>query len=292
MRNLIRYFYANRMKIIGIVIAIILGILLLQVLNNLYKNKDKTYNSTQTVDYNKDYAIISDSRKSERKYNEEKTLMQQFTSACMSKSYEEAYNLLTDECKEIFFPNIETFINNYCNSVFPTEKSCSFQAWTKKTYLVEVRDDPLSTGVYSENYMQDYYTIDGDKLNIKSFIGREILNNKESSDNVTVKVNYIDYYIDYTKVNVTVVNLRDASIVVDMQEKEKSIAIEDEKGIQYSSNVNEYTRQDLIVGANTTKDYEFRFEIGKREDLDYRNIIFKGITLQRGVFIDEMKINI
>lgn len=292
MRNLIRYFYANKTKIIGIVIAVILGIILLQVVNNFYKDKDKIYSSTESVDYDKDYAIISETRKSERKYTQEKSLMQQFTEACMSKNYEEAYNLLTDECKEIFFPNIETFVNNYCEKIFTEGKSCSFQAWTNQTYLVEIREDPLITGVYSNNYVQDYYTIVGDKLNIKSYIGRETVGNKKTSDNVTVKVNYIDYYIDYTNVNVTIVNLRDTSIIVDMQESQKSIALEDANGTQYSSNVSEYTRQDLIVGENITKDYTFRFEVGKRSDLKLKSIIFKSITLQRGVFIDKMEINL
>ena len=170
----------------------------------------------RTVDYNKDYSIISDEYKDESTYKRETNILNQFANYCSEKNYEQAYALLTDDCKEALYPDIDTFIQGYCNKNFEDKKTCKFQAWNEQTYLVEIRRDAMSSGVYSEtNYLQDYYTVDGNKLSISSFIKRQKVNKEKEEKNINVRVINVDYYIDYTSVSFNVSNNTTTKMIVD-----------------------------------------------------------------------------
>ena len=169
------FFHQNIIKIVATIVAIIMTLALIYVLNSYYKNKKKDPEETQTDQYGRDYAILTDTQKNEAVYTKETNIMQQFVDYCNAKDYENAYNLLSDDCKNALYPNINIFIENYCNPNFETIKTCNFQAWNTSTYLVEIRNDAITSGEYTNTeYIRDYYTISADgKLSINSYVKRK-----------------------------------------------------------------------------------------------------------------------
>lgn len=46
----------------------------------------------------------------------------QFVDLCNEQKIEEAYNLLSEECKEEVYPSLDSFRNNYYNAIFNGQK--------------------------------------------------------------------------------------------------------------------------------------------------------------------------
>ena len=284
MEGLRIFFNQNKVKILAIIVGAIFLILLLQVLNGVYKNQKETSIDEKTVDYNKDYQILSDSRKSEIIYEKETSTLQEFVDYCNAKNYQSAYDMLTDECKQVLYPDIKIFVANYCDTNFKTQKTCKFQAWNTYTYLVEIRDDPMLTGVYDDaNYVQDYYTVDEDKISIKGYVRRDDVNKEGEIEGVKVKVNYLDYYIDHTNVNITTSNTSDRDATIGETNNSYGIILTDENDVEHSSNLTENLIQDLIISSGETKELELSFQVGYRENVRYNSMTFKEIyKLGRG----------
>ena len=294
MRNIIRFFNQNKKQIIKVILLIIFVIVIIQILNNMAKekNKNNTAIEDKTIDYGKDYSIISGEYKDEGTYRRETNILNQFANYCNEKKYEQAYALLTENCKEALYPNIETFIEGYCNKNFENKKTCKFQAWNEQTYLVEIRRDAMSTGVYSEsNYIQDYYTVDGNKLNISGFVKREQINKGKDEKNISVKVMNIDYYIDYTNVTLNITNNATTTMIVDTQHDPNSLTLEYNNGAKFKSNVAEIPTSELVVEAGNSKNITLQFQVGYKTDLKIRNITLQKMYREKSGLI-EAKIEI
>ena len=279
------FFHHNIVKIIAAIIGIVLLIMLLQALNSYFANKNQNEaSSITTTDYGRDYTVTTDVQKVESVYKEETGLMQQFVDSCNSKNYEEAYNLLTEDCKEVLYPNLNLFIEKYCNIYFGTAKTCNFQAWNTSTYMVEIRNDALTSGQYSDiNYVQDYFTISKNKINVNRFIERkDISKEKTFYNNVTVKVDYIDYYIDYTIVSILASNPSKGTVLLDSMKQEHGITLVDENDVEYSSNIEEIPAEQLMLKPGETKRLELRYDTSYREDREFINVTFKNLFIEKG----------
>ena len=180
--NLRRILFENRYQILIVIIAIILILCLIQVLNNIVKqnNQQTKTNSIQSSSYEPQETVILGEDITEEQQENNTQIMDKFIQFCNAKDIENAYNLLTDECKEVLFQsNIENFNKNYIEKIFTTPKIYNMQSWINgysDTYKVRILDDILSTG-NTGNVVEEYYTIvkqNGEyKLNLNSYIGRE-----------------------------------------------------------------------------------------------------------------------
>lgn len=144
--NLRRALFENRYKILAIIIAIILFFSIRKMLSQFLIESNKSSVNNVTVSQNSDYepeqTMVIGDNVSEEKQDDITSLMDNFISYCNSKQIEEAYNLLTDECKEELFSNdIENFKINYVEKIFTTTKTYSMQSWinfTNPTYKVKI----------------------------------------------------------------------------------------------------------------------------------------------------------
>ena len=214
MRKLIRYFNQNRTKILLIVFIIVFLIIFVRVLNNIIKrNLQEENNNISNIQVNKDTSIpdeviISGEEISEEKAVEDKKIIEGFVQACNNKDYSKAYNMLTDDCKNIVFNGtMDSFVRNYCDLIFKTSKTYKLEGWLNKTdgmtyKMTYLEDNILATGGISDglNYT-DYITITKEngenKLSIYSFINSYNTEKIESKNNIAVKVNRKDVYMDY-----------------------------------------------------------------------------------------------
>ena len=290
MRKIRKFFIDNRNTIIKVAGITIILIVLIQVMNQIalkgVENEEEIPTLEET-DYGQKEEIISGNIKNDSDYNKEKNIMQQFSDYCNNKNYQEAYEILTDNCKSALFPTLELFKTNYVDIYFPNKKTCSFQSWNNKTYMVEIRDDLMTTGKYEEdNYTEDYYTIHDSKLSIKGFIGRNYMSNKAEDSDIEISVQYIDYYMDYTDVKFNVKNKNNEKVLLDTQENNTQTILVDKKNIGYSSKIKEISKEELMIPAHSQKNVTIRYDLSYRSTLNLTNIKFKNIIVDYDYYIE------
>jgi len=200
--------FSNRYKILGIIVAIILVLCAIRLLNNMSKQKLQSptvTNVTGQTSYKPQETVISGDNVSNEQQEVNTNIIDTFIKYCNKKQIDKAYSILTNECKEnVFNNNIDDFKKNYIEKVYTSNKTYSMQSWIKQnnsvTYKVKITDDMLATGKVG-NTIQDYYTVvkqnGAYKLNINGYIGRKTINKEATKDNITIKINYKDIYMNY-----------------------------------------------------------------------------------------------
>ena len=138
--------------------------------------------------------VISGSDIKEEEFKQEDNLVSEFVEYCNNGETEDAYNLLTDDCKEKLYPTLSSFNDNYYNIIFADgSKEFNLQSWVSdgsyNTYRVRFIDDIISTGNYDDTIKyEDYITIvtenNEKKLNINGYIRTENINKKYSTDEI------------------------------------------------------------------------------------------------------------
>ena len=162
----IRYFNQNKSKVIMIVIAVILAFILIQALNQFIEdeNKSRINELTNTVIIDKEIkdSVIKEGSTSTEVAKKSKSMIDEFVKYCNTKNTKKAYELLSQDCKDILFPTEEDFINTYYNLVFNSYKEYEIENWVSNgnyiTYKIRYTNDALAQGGYKSEYtLEDYY---------------------------------------------------------------------------------------------------------------------------------------
>ena len=186
MNKWIRFYNQNRGKVIFTIIGIIFILVMVSLFNNVYKQKSKEEsekiaeeaNDVEKNKYrNESKSLVSGGEVSGTKKNDFGDLIENFLSYCKNHEPAKAYGLLSNDCKNVLYPDEFIFEEQYYKTKFSTSKRYSFQSWTSSDsyiYLVKIFDDMLATGTgSSQNYIQDYFSVieeDGQyRLNINGF---------------------------------------------------------------------------------------------------------------------------
>lgn len=303
MRKLIRYFNQNRTKILLIVFIIVFLIIFVRVLNNIIKrNLQEENNNISNIQVNKDTSIpdeviISGEEISEEKAVEDKKITEGFVQACNNKDYSKAYNMLTDDCKNIVFNGtMDSFVRNYCDLIFKTSKTYKLEGWLNKTdgmtyKMTYLEDNILATGGISDglNYT-DYITITKEngenKLSIYSFINSYNTEKIESKNNIEVKVNRKDVYMDYVVYAFDITNNSENAILLSDNSDNKQICLVDEHNSEYISYLNEIPQFNLVINKGEQKQFAIRFAKGYSSSTNSRYIKFKNIYLDYNLYVN------
>lgn len=126
MNKIIRYWNQNRKKIIIIIAIIAFIIIMLNVINYMFK---QMYNSPENVELNIEdrqkptQSVITGQNVSKDITEENINIIKEFVDYCNNNEPEKAYELLSNDCKAEFNNNINTFINNYYKKKFPNQKN-------------------------------------------------------------------------------------------------------------------------------------------------------------------------
>lgn len=301
MRKLIKYFNQNRKKILLIVLIIVFLIILVRVLNYIVRtNIQEERNNISNVQINKDTsipdeAIISGEEISEEEAKEDKEIIEGFVQACNEKDYAKAYNMLTDDCKNIVFSgSMDSFVSDYCDLIFQTSKTYQLEGWISKvqgmTYKVTyLEDNILATGGILDglNYT-DYITITNEngenKLSIYNFISSYELSKTESKNNIEIQLNREDVYMDYVIYTVTVTNKNENTILLSNNTDNKQICLVDSNDSEYISYLNEIPQFNLIINKGEKKQFTIKFGKGYSSSTNSRYIRFKNIYLDYNAY--------
>lgn len=215
------------------------------------------------------------------------TVIDNFVAYCNAGNLEQAYSLLTNECKQEMFPNINRFQEIYYKPIFGNgKKTTNIENWYGDIYIIDYNEDALSTGVYSsENNMRDYITICKDKenkyrLNINKYIGRTELNKTAQTGNLQIKVIRKDAYMDYEKYSFDINNNSNTQILIaNIYDDENVSYLVDKNNLKYHAAATELTNTQLTFLENQTKTIQIKYYNPYVSTKDIRRVVFPKIYL-------------
>jgi len=197
-----------------------------------------------------------------------KATMKSFVNYCNNREIENAYKMLTDECKNAMFPTEEYLKTTYIEKIYNVKKNYDMFKWSvdgnKTTYLVKLYEDLLSTGGSEDNYTEDYYTfVKNDngtyKININNYIYGEQRNIEKTINGITIKIENVDVYEEYEKARITITNNSSKKICLNGNKNNRSIYLENAKGVKYSSINSEFDIEEIIMRPNEIKIFDVEF---------------------------------
>ena len=292
MKKIIKYWNQNRLKIIIILIIIVFIFALIYTTNIILSQSETNEMSQNTTIVN--YTGPTESVVTGEEMTQDQTQMvptlNQFIDYCNEQKIEEAYALLSDECKEELYPQLADFQESYYNQVFGGQKkNVNIENWVGNIYRIEINDDALSTGVYNEeNKVQDYITITTDdageyRLNINNYIGRDEINKTNSYNDIEITVLRSDSYMDYQTYTYKIVNNSDNEILLDDKLDGNSMYIEDQNGVRYTAYIHEISDAEFVIGTKQTREITIKYYNKYGSTKEIKRIGFSRIILNNNV---------
>ncbi|MBR3163162.1 MAG: hypothetical protein IKF17_03575 [Clostridia bacterium] len=298
MNNLIRYYNQNKKKIWRYIIIIAFAFALLQLANGIAKSNNQrrieqakmqsinSLNSQQKSSVQTQNSA-TDEQKQTTKQNSKVVTIEQFIALCNKKELENAYNMLTDKCKEEMFASIEDFSNIYYASTFENkEKEADIEKWDNNTYMVKFTENALATGKIAktkEEQKIDYITVveenDEYRLNINSYIGYEELSKTKKDNDVIVDVIEKNSYMNFEIYTLKITNNSDSKIMLDTLAN-NSFYIEDSKGVKYRPYINELTQEMVTIDKGHSRQIDIKFYSSYISTKRIRKLVFEDFKTE------------
>ena len=302
-RKIVEWYINNKTKLltaIFIIVVIILVSIIVNFLNALQLNEVQTNtetnvnvqeNNTPIGNFTDIYVGDSESVVTgENMSSAQVTIIDtinQFVQLCNEGNVNEAYNMLSDECKEEVYPSLDSFSNNYYNAIFNGQKkNIAVENWVNSIYKVTFENDALSTGMYTEEgTIQDYITVARNennelRLNINNYIGREEINKtRTDASNVTITVLRSDTYMDYETYTYSITNNTNNTILLDDKGSTDNMYIEDENGNQYTAYIHELSESQLTITPGETKEVTIKYYSRYGSTKNITQVVFNKIIL-------------
>ena len=294
MHNLLRYIRMNKKKIIKVALIIAFLIIVLQVLNYLTvmnkgielgtsNNSDIVKESNGTI--TSDKSAVTGGKVSTKQIKEVGNIINEFVDFCNNGKVEDAYNMLSDSCKEVIFPNIESFKEYYYEKIFNGKnREYTLQNWSENIYIVRFTEDLLSTGKSASSESNtDYITIIDEngqkKLNINSFIKKEEINKENEEHNIKINVLNRVKYMDYEIYEIEVTNNTKNTILLNSKYDEKGMYIKDNNDNRHYAYSNEVVEDNMKILSKYTKKIKIKFDNPYIVGRKINNICFPKIIL-------------
>lgn len=293
MNSIIRMWNQNRKKIIIIVLIVAFCFLVLQILNNIAKENIRKQNMENKINNENisDKKLPTTSIITGEKVNKQTTennvkIIEEFSNMCNEGKIQEAYNLLTPNCKQALFETVEDFKNNYYDIIFKETRTTKIENYknsvTTNTYAVTFYEDIISTGnVGQANNYKDYITVEKDtnKLNINSLITSKNIEKENTKSGIEVKALRQEIYIDYEIYKFEFQNNTQNTVLLDTLKNSKSIYILDRNGIKYGSFATEVASSLFELPMYTTKSFSIKFNKRYNPVDETKKIVFSDIIL-------------
>lgn len=306
MNNLRRLYNQNRKGIWWVIIIIAFFLIILQVTNYFVKRTEEEKNedvptnninissgNNNQVQLSSDKSVLTGNGVSKTKLDTEVGTITRFLENCKDQKFEEAYNILTDECKEEMYASVEDFREFYYENVFESGRvSFEVENWINNTYKVNIIPDMLSTGKSNDGIVkQDYITVkkvnDEYKLNINNYIGRKEIKKTAEQEDIIITVNYVDTYIEYETYNMTVKNKRDTNIALDNLYNERTMYIEDKNEVKYPAYTHEIAKELLILDRGVEKTIDIKYYSRYASTKDIKSLVFSGVILNYDGYLND-----
>jgi len=310
MNKFVRWYNQNRKTVFVIAFIIALFIIIIQVLNSIVKtqNEQKRNNAnngnsstnTSTTISEPNTSVITGEKVPKNDNKANLNVIKEFIEYCNNGQIDKAYNMLTNECKELIYPSLEYFNNNYYKKIFYINRMYSLENWYSDmglyTYYVKYTEDVLASGnVNSSDNKGDYITVvkseEGYKLNISNYVGRQ---GKERArvktrEYGTITINWIDMYMDYTIANISIKNNSNNTICLDTKKDIDTMYMYDENAVRYTSFLNEIAQEQLIIRKGMTNTINIKFNKIYNPEREISGIVFSDVVLNYDNYISKVE---
>lgn len=305
--NIRRYYNQNRKKIWGIIIIIAFAFLMFYLLNYIVNNTKEEENiqtineinyETNSSKITTNQSVVTGENVSSNKLKTQAGVIDQFISYCNERNLQEAYDLLTDECKEQIYNSLEIFEQAYYNDVFGGEtKTATVENWVDNTYRVRIVDNLLATGKSNDGYAkQDYITVkktgEDYKLNINNYIGYTEIGKTTQKDDISVEIVSKNTFMDYEEYKIKVTNNTDKDIKIDGRSDVRSLYIEDSREKKYSSYNHELTDPMLLVQSEHTNELSIKFYSSYTSTKKIEYMVFSDVVVYDGQLTEKKEIRV
>ena len=292
MNKIIRWYNQNRHMFWIVVTAVAGFILILQTLNNYYKNNTKEESSStniSTTTYNNpNYSVVSQKEINKNTSKESINVIKTFFNYCNTGEINEAYNLLSIDCKQELYPTVDDFREDYYSRIFTETKMYNSTLWisssTRNTYRLEIMGDILATGKTEDMPIEDYYTVINEngeyRLSVSNYIGKEEINISKAQNNVTITILNKKMYMDYEKYEVKVENNTQGNLILNTKQNTDSMYIQDKNDLKYIAFLNEISEYDLNILRGANKTYNIKFNRVYKPDIRIKKIVFDNISVE------------
>ena len=288
----IGFYNQNRYLVWIVIITIVSIIVLIHLLNSFVAKRNEennsiisTMNSTaeETIKEASSFTVYS-GKNTDISVTE---VIYLFINYCNEGNIEEAYDLLSDECKKIMYPSLESFANNYYNRIFQSKKSFKAQSLIssqgKFTYQVFFSEDIIATGKASSKGIIDYYTVTKEnniyKLSINKLIGKEEINVSKTINSIDFNIIDKTVYRDYEIYTIKVTNNTSNDIKLDNLQGTRNIYVQDINKNEYIWFSHEYVDEDITVNRGTSRIIKLKFNKEYKPTLGVQYMVFSNIVL-------------
>ena len=278
------FFRKNKFRIF--ILIIVLSVI---ITVNKYLGKMKEIEPPKT-NYPPDTAVLTgDEIKSIKTKNTLEEKINGYMDACGNKDYQTAYDMLSDECKEICFKKNISFFKEYIDSIYDKNKVYSIQDYSNKNnvyvYKVTISEDILASGLNNGDSEVKYeekivVTKDGDdyKLAIRGFINAKDLEIVSENSDMKIFIKKIVTYYDTVTYTVEVKN-NSESIIMLQKDGEGSSVLLSLDGDLRKTKLDNYGNNDIVIYQGNTKSFDLTFSKYFDEDRNITELIFNRVRL-------------
>lgn len=288
--------HENKIKNVGqklIIVAMV--VLVATIILSSFSGEETEKNEDAYNVYKPTETIIKGQDVSKEQYEKDSNLVNTFLEYCNSKKVEEAYELLSDTCKNEAYPDIETFKINYYNTIFDIKRECNLQAWISTDeytiYKIRYSNSMLSTGTYQEgNVYQDYITLNRkeqeEKISIGNFVDSTECNIVTQTDELTIVVSTKREYISYVEYDLKVTNKTYNKILLNNLENTESIKLIATSGTKYGAYTSKLFLKDMLINSHETQKITIRFKKQFSSDNKSSKIMINGVIKDYDAYME------
>ena len=272
----------------GRLIIIILTIWVIIIIINTYLKKNRKDNNELKNDYTPDIAVMDDGDISvPQKYRADvKQTIDTYFKYCNSKEFENAYNMLSDDCKTFLYQNNLDNFKQYANDFYTGDKKYYIQNYSnignEYIYEMHIIDDIEKTGGtngYDEKV--EKITIIRNKNEYKISNQGYIENKKydniiSQTEDMVVKVISKDISYQKEAYNLEVTNKTDEYILISDGTYIDSVTLNLGDQKRKATNTQNAT---FLIGPNSTKSMTFIFDKFADDGKDPTEINFNNVRI-------------
>lgn len=286
MNKLVRFYNQNRHIVWVVILSIAAVIVVIQILDKFAYEKNNTsknvnISNNNNIDYN--YSIITGQEVNKNVSN----VVDEFIEFCNNGQIENAYEMLSEECKKNIYPSLEDFTKKYYNKIFSKKRAYNCQAWISQgithTYRIDFTEDMLATGSPAQTSIVDYYTVvknnDEYKLNINKYIGNQFINKAGNQDEIIIYIQKKNVYMDYEIYTLEIVNNTTSTIKLDNMESTDNIYLEDNNGQKYFWYNHEILESDIVIEKRRTQKIDVKFNKEYNTNIQIEKMVFEKIMI-------------
>ena len=299
MRNLLvdlnRYFSKYKYAIGFIVLVVILFLLVTRQYDKMGRKVGDSRNTTISESVSNEISVNQVSNNTDitkvedvSKYiKTEKDMINAFYMLCNDNKLDLAYEMLTDDCKQVLYPNLEDFKNNYYNVIFKTNKDIEIISFKNNTYRVNFNEEAITMGNAGSKGLTDYVTVTKDnKINISGFIRKEQINVNTTKQYFSAQITEKQVFVDYEVLSFSIKNNIKADIYIN-DASGSGLYITDSNGKAYYVDSGEYNDYDYYIPAETQKSLTIRFKKQYDDSTTTASINFNNIKIENQKYYEK-----